>query len=129
MINAKFRGLTKSGNWEYGVPVASLWYGSLTLYMIDEICGGNLDAFEPVNEKTIGQFTGLKDVSGVDIYVGDIVRETRTNPSWDSDMVNILPVTYIAPSFMIGDLTASNDYLMISREVIGNIHQNSELLK
>lgn len=81
------------------------------------------------DDLTVMQFTGLTDCNGVEVYEGDLIKEIRKNPSWDSDMVNILPVVYSAPSFMVGDLKISNDYFMITMEVIGNIHENAELLK
>ena len=73
------------------------------------------------------QFTGLTDKKGVDIYEGDIVR---TRADWNEGNADYwcepqtVAVEYEAPAF--GDFSLSDWW--VECEVIGNIHENPELL-
>lgn len=75
------------------------------------------------------QFTGLQDVNGIDIYEGDILLVTSGVTS------EIVSVIYFMGNacFRFG-LSETGTALFptlttMIKEIIGNIHENSELLK
>lgn len=73
---------------------------------------------------TIGQFTGLTDKNGKEIYEGDLVKDFRGE-------INEIKYNEFC-SFMLYPLKDKSKFFAIypeiDLEVIGNIHQNPELL-
>lgn len=84
-----------------------------------------------VYSETVGQYTGLKDKNGKRIFEGDICRNTRTGEivsvKWHGTMAGYVWDKRRADCFLFdfGELFRACD----KYEVIGNIHDNQELLK
>ena len=131
MRTIKFRGKTElTGEWVYGFFSMG---GSVRFeyqnqverivprYLIDD------GLLHDVIPETVGQFTGLHDKNGKEIYDGDIIKE-------DNLIHKILWINE-ASAFCRCDLKYMDIRYRISRdamsyiEVIGNIHDNPELLK
>lgn len=85
-----------------------------------------------VDPETLGISTDLPDEDGTEIFEGDIVRQVRTQPTTENEVI-IGVVTMIEGAWLImndneqlaSDLWSETDI----NEVIGNIHQNPELLE
>lgn len=95
---------------------------------------------------SVMQFTGIHDKNGKEIYEGDIVRIAAGNPSWTADPFEVVFMngafqikkpyfqaatsfsSYLSECLSHDVITDNSDYSWLF-EVIGNIHQNPELLK
>lgn len=128
MRQIKFRGkdLLK-GEWRYGYLHLPNGGENLMIQV------NNHESFGVIPE-TIGQYTGLKDKNGKEIYEGDIIG--CHNPK----IKHLIFYNEKQGRFMAalnGDI--ENDYTSVcglddsrwnaSKEVIGNIHDNPELIK
>lgn len=119
----KFRGKRKdNGKWEKGCLVKDytgrVYIGFLSNY--------SLDGVEVIPE-TVGQFTGLCDFDGREIYEGDILQ-VRTAPEIVFQIMWGKEVGGFVCRDGRGQLCII-DYNPDNLIVIGNIHDNPELLK
>ena len=108
-------------------------------YSYDEQEGLSFDVYGcKVDPETVGQYTGLTDKNGKKIFEGDIVnlKGNPAYPSWGFVDYNAL-VVYSDGAFSAIDGTEENHGLRrynftraeLDVEVIGNIHDNPELLE
>lgn len=126
MRTINFRGKTKNfGNiWVYGDW--RTYDNSISVYKTTKDIGTGSYTVDPA---TVGQFTGLCDKNGKEIYEGDICVCKKTGIS-----INPFCIFWMSEGGCWGwqESDGSYDpfYQSISNytEVIGNIHDNSELL-
>jgi uncharacterized phage protein (TIGR01671 family) len=85
-----------------------------------------------VDFETVGQYTGLTDKNGKKIFEGDIVKVTDDNGETDLCSCGVGEVCFYDGVWYIGDEVNDGLYdvnKIYYVEVIGNIHDNPELLK
>lgn len=125
MREIKFRAWMKDAKLmiEDVVPIYNEVYG---LYCKD--FKQDTDKYLKLENAEIMQYTGLKDKNGNEIYGGDIVRHGL----FKQDYKMIVRYREESAAFMFGDkrtgFSFSSDQIKYL-EVIGNIHENPELLE
>lgn len=121
-----FRGKrTDNGEWVQGYPCRYGWIGKEKDYIIPDYASALYTA--EVDPETIGQYTGLTDMNGNKIFEKDIIHIGRYTGivKWDNDSARFA----LYQKDMISMISGFNADTMNMALVIGNIHDNPELLK
>lgn len=136
MREIRFRGKrTDNGGWAYGDLVRYyenqrrfIAYDQLA-YMYKE-CGIDRlvsERFFEVNPDTVGQYTGLRDMNGREIYEGDIIFFEPFGTHNNDRIVKFEQGCFVGELIRNGySQTLSSTDLF---KIIGNIHENTELLE
>lgn len=147
MREIKFRGKSvKSGKWLYGYlgeakdKVLQTTYCEKVIF--ENLSWFNTDNFGyvvndyMVDKVTIGQFTGLHDKNGEEIYEGDIVKSPILDPIFGDTIKDAFcnaEIRFNKGSFVVSYYKGEHNIyiqdLCDKIEVIGNIHDNMDLLE
>ena len=124
MRTIKFRAKNINGVWYYGCLVYS---NELDAAIYFQTGNGSVNVMDwvYVNPETVGQFTGLLDKNGNEIYEGDILDFNRL-------IVEVRFVRGVFAFLVNGDLDeelCGDCRTDLFAKVIGNVYDNSELLK
>ncbi|UYX56076.1 YopX family protein (plasmid) [Bacillus thuringiensis] len=128
MREIKCRGRDERGNWHYGYYVDGYMFDSMSGQAVNApfIVQTQLERNARVVPQTVGQYTGIEDKNGKGIYHKDIVRShdgLLYIVEWDEEEA----MFYYKDSY--GDEDCDLRMSAVSFEVIGNEHDNPELLK
>ena len=119
----KFRALTKSEVWAYGMPCKSN-YGIEMVTELYHVDGAEWNEYgEDVRPETVGQFTGLHDKNGKEIYEGDILQSHYGDGPIGEVMWND---EYACFDYRDENLGC---YAKDMLQIIGNIYENPKLIK
>lgn len=122
----KFRGQRYDDkNWIYGSLLEDNVIITKGATCVDEDYIGFDDEWSSVLHETVGQYTGLKDKSGKEIYEGDIIyiNEVKAEIKWNKktasfyafDKENDVKTEHLGSAHLV--------------IIIGNIYDNPELLQ
>ena len=125
-----FNGVAPTDNKPYSIILTDEKYDAEGHLPKDIVLGFHADETFVVDIKSIGQFTGLYDKNGKEIYEGDIVHsKLKRLRKYDE----ILQICFANSDYCGKDKSGSSTSLYLledyhTLEVIGNIHDTPELI-
>lgn len=119
----KFRARDERGNWHIGL--LTFMFGQYAI--VNE---ADENSVYLIDKETVGQSTGLKDKNGVEIFEGDLVEhDDNINGTWET--FEACEIVYDVDYAQFCFKNDASNFLSYYRNlcIIGNIHENPELLE
>jgi len=124
MRESKFRARTLDGSWIYTSPQVMFNFGGEFAYLPGRGEGAKVI---PLVKGTIGQYAGLQDKNGAEIYEGDIDADRYVMTCvWACFRFRKGRSTKPYTPYRFRDVVSEG---VLDLEVIGNIYENPELLE
>ena len=125
-----FRGKRiDNGEWEYG---GCVFTENKVCLIYNQTHSIDLQGFT-VEENSVGQYAGLTDKNGKKIFEGDIIKATDSVPEYSLMVIRAEGYGYFVDYYFGGEKYDTEQIhdadWFLSDEVIGNIHENPELLE
>lgn len=127
----KFRAWDEHGHKMFANDELIIWNGNVYANDSKKLTCNNLKGWS-IDDEYLMQSTGIKDKNDKEIFEGDVVRQVRTQPTTENEVI-IGVVTMIEGAWLImNDNEQLASYLWSEtdeNEIIGSIYENPELLE
>ena len=132
MKDIKFRGKDNRNAWHYGDLIHDKHFSYILDINFLPALSVPATSFIEVDPETVGQFTGLTDKNGKEIYEGDLVELIpKEDHKEHTNMYGIKKVIWSEcdACFYYDKFISMSWSGWESEEILGNIHENPELLE